>query len=195
MDVARSDNVGLGSIYDNAGTAAGNFAWGSSDPSGDAGGAMNLSANQWQILGETKPNSSATVRQSRKQLGTGVWTRNDSAPAIGTSSGAAAAVISFGAFADSTGFKDMRIAVAAIWHSVLTDTDYTNIESNATSNYLYSLNPAVLIEFNQTSVATPVTDLTGGGANETSISGTTAVTGDDPAWTFGIGTPVTWLTA
>jgi hypothetical protein len=49
-------------------------------------------------------------------------------------------------------------------------------------------NPAAAWQFNQASTSDSVTDLTGGGADQTGISGTTVVT-DPVGWTYHTGTP------
>jgi hypothetical protein len=73
---------------------------------------------------------------------------------------------------------DGRLAVIGIWQSVLTNTQIEGLTSALSA--WKDLGPTALWAFNQASTTTPVTDLTGGGADQTAITGTTAVTGDDP---------------
>jgi len=166
-------------LYD---SGEGALSWGSDGGDHRVTG-MGFSAATWQVIGFSKAGGTAVVRMHRKALGSGVWTHTDSAGSAGTSA-TDCDLIRIACFRDGSGFKDMRLATAAFFNSALTDTDFVNIESNATTDYLLSLSPQACWDFNQDDVATSVTDLTGNGANEIGRSGTTVITGADPAWTF-----------
>jgi hypothetical protein len=167
-------------VYDNgAGVIARAGTFG-----GDKFFGVGMTASAWQVIGYAHPAGTTTCRGHRKVLGSGSWTHVD------TSSGTLANISEsvdnwrFGQFPDGTGEKDMRLAVVAFWKgTALTDTDYVNIESNATTAFVQSLSPSALWEFNQASTGTAVDDLIGT-ADQSSITGTTVIGGDDPAWTF-----------
>ena len=162
------------------------------DVGGDQGNnAMNLTNADWQVIGMNMAAPTATPRFHRKVLGSGSWTHGDAAGSVTTSSQVADGfIVATFERTGTFGYTAMRVAMIAAWQDVnLTDTDFVNIESNHTTVFVDSLSPSALWDFNQASVADDVLDLTGGGANETSITGTTVIGGDDPAWTFGLESP------
>lgn len=174
----------LAALYDYS--AAGELALGGDSPSFESNTDVGLTASAWQVLGASKAGGSGVqATLHRKELGAGTWSHATAGATIGTSTSTATQIF-IGSFI-SGGFRDMRAAWLAIWTSQLADADFENIESNATSAYVLTLSPSVLVEFNQASTGTAVTDLTGNGSDQASISGTTVVTGSDPAWTFGVG--------
>lgn len=152
----------------------------------DAIGGTGLVSTAYQIVALTKASGSGVWRAHRKTLGSGSWFHQDGPLSVSINSGTWTDV-RFGSFASgSAGVMDGRIAVAAVWDSVLTDLQLEAIETAATTAYIASLSPSGLWDFNQPNTTTKVFDLSGNGAHETSITGTTVVTGDDPAWTFGL---------
>lgn len=171
----------LRACYDNGG-AGGQMGMGGDSGGDSLSGTANLSAGAWQVIGASKASGTVIARFHRKPLGSGSYTHIDGS---GTCANNATSCDNFrvSCFGNASGFKDTRLAVAAVFSTNLTDTDYANIESNASTAYLQSLSPAALWEFNQTSTGTNVTDLIGT-ANQTAISGTTVINGDDPTWTF-----------
>lgn len=189
--------TGLESMYSPS-AGDGRLFWGSDSPAADVGNstAIGFSAGAWQIIGVSKASGTVTPRFHRSALG-GANSHSACASTIGTSATAATQIF-VGCFPDSTGFFAMRTAVLAFFTSELADADYNNINTNASTDWiLNNLSPAVLCEFNQASVGTAVTDLTGGGADQTSVTGTTAVA-DDPAWTFhvaGVQNQIAWVVA
>jgi hypothetical protein len=84
----------------------------------------------------------------------------------------------------------LHLAVAACWDVALTDGQVDELYANLATADWYNNSggtPVALWEFNQASTATAVTDLTGGGADQTAIAGTTVnTTNDPPGWTFGL---------
>lgn len=173
--------------------ASGELYWGSSDPDADVGVDVSMSAGAWQILALTKASGTATPRMHRKVLGSGSWTHSNASGSVTNASGSddSEAVI-VGRFTSGTGFRDMRLAVAAVWDDVaLSDGQLETLETTATTAGILALAPEWLADFNQQSTATPVDDLTGLGGDQTSIVGTTVVEGDDPTgWTFLLGAAV-----
>ena len=147
------------------------------------------SAQGWAIYVVTKVSGTTVARGHRFPIG-GSWTRANSA---GTSANATEAInnILFG-FGWGNGLPT-KVATAAIWNVALSDAQVSELSANLRTADWFSNSggaPAVLWDFNQASVATPVPDLMGGGADQTAITGTTAVGGDNPAgWTFGLSTP------
>lgn len=80
-----------------------------------------------------------------------------------------------------------RWATLAIYGSVLDVVDIEAALDARSTQALFDLNPAALLDFNQAATSDPILDLTGNGADQASLTGTTVVTDDDPpGWTFGL---------
>lgn len=139
-------------------------------------------ANRWYATVVTKVNGSATVRSHTYDFTAGTWAHADH-DTLGDSAGPVATVRLGGpvGHADNlTGF----IAAAGIWSSVLTDGQ---IETMHTGIAAWSaLSPVTLWSLNQ-SEAVPLVDLTGGGADQSAISGTQDEAVDPPGWSYVIG--------
>lgn len=71
-----------------------------------------------------------------------------------------------------------KLAAMGLWSSILADADAETLET-AAANWL-ALTPAAFWLFNQASTATAVTDQTGNGADQVSITGTSVDNADDP---------------
>lgn len=161
------------------------------NPFDNAGGnvffAVNGSTSQsysayigaWAILGFTKPAGAAqTVRAHLYRFDTLAWSHTD----LGAvSANAAIASIFVGSF-DPGQFLNGNLGAIGLWTgTALSDANFEAGTGFQTSlaNW-FNLTPSVLWRFNQASVATPVTDLMGSGADQVAIVGTT-VSADDPA--------------
>lgn len=174
--VALQDNAGGGGQLD------------ISDDDDFQSATVGETAGDWQLLAVTLTAPGGTPRFHRKQLGTGSWTHQN---AGGTWAGNtfSATTVEFastnnGAFSS---FKDCRLAVGAIWNVALSDGDLESIDTTPATQTIFDLTPQGLWDFNQASTSDPVLDLMGNGADQTIISGTTVIGGDDPpGWTFGL---------
>jgi hypothetical protein len=154
---------------------------------GDQAMALGVSASAWQIIAISRAAGTVVCRGHRKVLGSGSWTHANSGGALGTEA-ADCDTIEMGCI-DSSLFMPFRGAMMALFTSELSDGAIESIDTNASTAFVDSLGPAALWDLNQADVATDVLDLVGT-AHETSVVGTTVVTGDDPAWTFGLVTEV-----
>jgi hypothetical protein len=76
------------------------------------------------------------------------------------------------------------IAVAGEWTSELSDGNVETLSANRLTQDWADLSPQGLWDFNQASIATPLTDLIGT-ADETAITGTEVIDDGPPAWAFG----------
>lgn len=144
---------------------------------GGANGTLTLQANVWQLLGVCKAAGFTVPRFHRCELG-GSWQHANGDGSQSGPSGACDQVI-FGSSAGGN-YQAMRLAVAAAYDVRLTDADFESV-INASSQ-IEALDPAGQWHFNQTAI-TDVTDLVGS-ADQTSVTGTTVVSDDDPAWTY-----------
>ena len=175
----------VAALYDNSG---GQAAWGDDSDYISLGG-VGLTAASWQVYGISKAAGTTTIRFLRCTLGGSPFHGNSG----GTSDGNAVAAteIEFGSTRNGafTSWKDMRLAVAAVWQgTALSDGQFDSIVDSTQD--IADLSPTGLWDFNQASTATNVTDLTGGGADQTAIAGTTVIADgvdDPPGWTFGLG--------
>lgn len=165
--------------------------------------ATNPAISIWYVAVCRKGTGTATPRLSTYDFNSTTWTHRNASGTVGnwTAPGASGQIrFSFQGTDDRFGG---RIAARALWSNSLPwsadGTGDTALEAagleDAAQNWADE-NPSAFWLFNQASVAIPVEDLsTTGTADETSISGTTVVTGDDPSgfdFTLGGGGPVTY---
>jgi hypothetical protein len=155
---------------------------------GDLSTVTNTVADGWSICVVSKTTGLVHPHHSKFALSGGGWTQaaattnvlNDDAAVPG-------GTVRFAAS------SNCRMAVAAVWNVALSDVQVQALSTNLkTADWLNTslvgTAPQGLWEFNQASTGTAIQDLTGGGANQSAITGTTVTTGDDPpGWTFGTG--------
>jgi hypothetical protein len=155
--------------------------------SSDVGAITWNVAAGWVLIGFSKASGSAIPTMHLYSFSSGLWTHTAAAAAIANGTSVAGGTIRFGIQGTDTG--NMRIAAAAVYDVALTNANVDAITAaGLKTSSLYraaGTTPKGLWEFNQASTATNVVDLTGGGADQNAITGTTVITGDDPAgWTF-----------
>jgi hypothetical protein len=142
------------------------------------------------ILVASKATGAVNPRVHFYRFDTGVWVHEDAATAVGNGANVTGGQIWHGTLDASTNTLDGKLAVTGLWGSVLSDANVEALETGRATQRWMDLAPLGLWDFNQGSTAIPVRDVTGGGADETSVTGTTVVTGDDPAsWIFGVSPP------
>jgi hypothetical protein len=123
------------------------------------------------------------------------WTNQSAGSTLADGPSVSGGNLTFGGVGNAPAdFFSGKLAVAGIWNIDMyaaAGSAYTYINALTTnlktSDWWNSAagRPVGLWEFNQASTGTSVPDLTGGGANQSAISGTTVSTGDDPpGWTF-----------
>jgi hypothetical protein len=155
---------------------------------GTVSGNIGVTATEWQVLGVNKAAGDNIYPRFHQVVfgNPSETTHLDAIVSVGSQPADAWTITQFGRRGTGTNFKNYRLAVAAVFSYQLTDTDYETICNSASTASIAARSPLALWEFNQASVATTVVDLIGS-ANEITRSGTTAVTGDDPPWTYGLG--------
>jgi hypothetical protein len=126
------------------------------------------------LLAITKATGSSAVRFHRYKYDTSTWTHENGA-AINNSP-VTTNRLQLGA-AD-TDFYTGDILIAGYWTSVLSDLVIETLKDSLTD--WENANPQGLWLLNQTSIATPVPDLTGGGADQSAITGTSVSANDLP---------------
>ncbi len=141
----------------------------------------------WQIVGYSKPAGTQAPRFHRKALGSGAWSHTDSGNTIANNA-SVVTTVEFGKLKNlDVEALAGRMAVVSVFPTALSDADVESIQTTPSTAKLLALGATGLWDLNQASVATDVLDLTGGGANQTAITGTSVINGDDPTgWTFGV---------
>jgi hypothetical protein len=140
-------------------------------------------AEGWVLWVATKPNEAGSppVRFHKYVYNTGVWQHVPNGSPGDTNLGPLAS-FQIGRF-DGASYSNMRLAAFGIWGSVLSDVQIEGMTSSLAA--WTALSPQVLLAFNQTATSDPVLDLTGGGGDQTAITGT-SVSADEPAgWSYG----------
>lgn len=135
---------------------------------------------QWALLVFTKAAGNSVVRSHLYRYDTAVW-----------------AHANLGAIADDTAitrilvgnhnntFLNANLAVMGIWAGTqLADATLENSGMITALTNWETLAPTTLWRFNQTSTATPVMDLMGGSADQTSITGTSVSVDNPPGFSF-----------
>jgi hypothetical protein len=142
-------------------------------------GAALVAADGWVLVGFTKGSGSVKPRLHLYNYGTATWLHVDADAAVADQAANTVDGVFFGESANGSSFAAIRLALAGAWKSTLSDANFES-GMHASLGAWSALAPDALCPFNQASTADPVADVTGNGADQTSISGTSVVTGDDP---------------
>ncbi len=145
-------------------------------------GGSSLTLNTWYVVAVSKATGSVPYRYHVAPLSTGVWTHQSSAFNVPNGSGGTTS-IQFGV-SETTG-GNIVLAAAAEYSGALSDGAIEALGVTSMDDWL-AATPRAAWQFNQASTSDAVTDLTGGAADQTAISGTTVVS--DPAgWSYSTG--------
>lgn len=151
---------------------------------GDFGtGGSTITSGAWYVVAVTKAGGSNVYRYHSAPLSTGIWTHVSSSFSVADGGGGTDA-IRLGT-AENNGNVD--IAALAEYAGALSDGAIEALGITAMADWL-AASPRMAVQLNQASTADPVTDLTGGGADQTAISGTSVVS-DPPGWSYFSGAP------
>lgn len=134
-------------------------------------------ANGWVIMGASKVTGTQAGHFHRYIFSTADWNRGNGGTMVDGNSPGATGTVRFGEWQGGDDFNG-NIAVAGIWDRVLTDTEVDALTTGLQA--WVDSTPVGLWAFNQDSVATAVEDITGNGANQSAITGT-SVDADVPA--------------
>lgn len=142
----------------------------------------------WYLFGVSKAAGSSVVRTHVYDYTATTWTHTNW---TSLSDSAAGPVTELRAgYFGATDILNGKLAAMAIFGSVLSDGAVQAL--NASFPSWLAASPLWAVKFDQSSVATPVTDQTGGGGNQTSISGTTVSTDEPAGWSYGGTQPGRW---
>lgn len=150
----------------------------------DASGTDILAADGWALMCARKATGTVAPRMTRYLFGTNAFTHVDGSSSVGDSSlPGTDGQVRIGSLPDPFQWFPGQILLAGLWDYRMTDAEVETLIRGLGAWQV--LRPRGLWRLNQAAIATPVRDLTGRGANQSSITGT-AVSTDVPAG-FGIG--------
>src|SRR5262245_21541853 len=163
--------------------------WTNHDGATASDSGISISTGIWYCAVVRKASGTQFPRYSVYNYNTGLWTHaQGGSQQVNHSAPGASGDIQFSFQDNASDIFDGRIAARGLWSNTLPWTADSSGDTaiaasgieDAASNWL-SNNPTAFWLFNQASVATPVEDLsTTGTADQSSITGTTVITGDDP---------------
>lgn len=148
-----------------------------------SGGPQLSDKDTWYVTGVTKASGSAAYRYHVRPIG-GTWTHVDSGTTADGPGGTDSVLFGQGPTRNNGKFQ---IAAAAVFAGAMSDQDIESALTDDMADWM-AAQPLAAWQFNQATVGDDVTDLTGGGADQTAISGTTVV-GDPAGWTYFAGGP------
>lgn len=139
-----------------------------------------LASEGWVFLAVGKTSGTNTPRFHKYVYSTGVWTHEDGANTLADAT-ATATSVTLGA--EGANYWNGDIAIVDVWNANLTDAQMELLPFRYAAWFFNS--PKGIWLLNQQSVSDTVKDLSGGGANESSRTGTTVVTEGIPQFDFG----------
>jgi len=124
--------------------------------------------SSWYVIGATKATGTVTPRLHIYDCTAGTWT-HENAGATSANSSTPLTRAQLGMTPAGAAFLTGTMQLAAVWNTVLNDAAFDALVS---LQAIIAAAPQALWILDQASVATPVTDYTGNGADQTAISGT-----------------------
>lgn len=143
--------------------------------------------NKWVWVGYSKASGSVKPQWHFKNLtDSGAWSHTTDASNVADQTGPPVKITIGGKQSNTTGIIG-SIAAIATWGSVVSDVNVESYCASALALQGSSLAWGVLL--NQASTGTAVTDLSGHGATQSSISGTSVDADDPPGWSYSLTPP------
>lgn len=142
---------------------------------------QTYTANEWRLDAWSRPaGATQTVRGHAFTYTAGTWAHTD----YGTSSNSGVSPVDHIYLGRIDASNDLvgEIAVAGVWKRVLSDGELQTLSYSLSA--WKSLAPDALWALNQASTADAVTDLSGGGANQSAISGTSVSSLEVPGFSY-----------
>lgn len=136
-------------------------------------------AAEWQLLVVTKPAGTALVRGHRYKYSTNAFTHTDSSATQTNPSGTVARVY-LGTFATGDFFAG-DIEIVGMWDRALSDAEIENLPF--TMQAWLAANPKALWKLDQSATSQKIVDLVGG-ANESTLTGTTVAAASTPVFNY-----------
>lgn len=139
------------------------------------------SSDGWVLVAVCKATGTATPRYGKYVYSTGTWSFEDAGSTTGNANSAFIQT-NIGHRANDQRF-DGQIAVVGVYDYKLTDDQIKALAF--TLSAWYAMKPKGLWVFDQADTAIKVIDRSGGGANESSLTGTTVGTSSPPSFSYG----------
>lgn len=175
----RARNVGASNVLVANNFSDGHIYWTSNNQfTSDAALGNYSGSTGWEIWIISRASGSTTPRFHRYRFDTGLWTHANGGAATGNSPDGAITSHIVGSF-DATNYGDYSMAVAGAINATMSDAaaEAAGLETSL-AHWVSTF--SIVWPFNQASTSDTITDATGGGANQTAISGT-SVDADEPA--------------
>jgi hypothetical protein len=135
-------------------------------------------ADNWHLIAATKTAGTTTPRGHKYVYGTNTWTHTNAGSTLADPSGTTA-FAGIGRYQTAAAeFFNGDIAVVAAWSRALADVDIEQLAHSLQA--WYAAAPLAGSVLDQQAVGTPINDWTGGGANQSAITGTTVSTNSAP---------------
>lgn len=142
----------------------------------------------WIWSGAGKASGSQIPRWHKHDLTAGTaWAHSNASGTVGNNTGPITK-IRIGSSAAGSAAQTFRgtVAAVAVWNALLSDVAFENACTLAAAD-LAASSPAWGVLLNQATTATPVSDFTAGGGNQTGITGTTVSANEPPGWSYALG--------
>lgn len=146
-------------------------------------GVTFVNADGWCMLGWSKPAGTAALRGHKYAYGTNTWTHANGDNASNPTASGAGGTVTIGE--SDTDFWGGDILACAIWDRELTDAEIETLPFSLVNWYARSPNGLWLL--NQSLTTQAVADLTGGGANQSGLSGSSVASTSVPGFNYGDG--------
>ncbi len=169
--------------------SSGNFlGWSTNNGTALIGTTTINAASGWRFIAGTRAAGTSTPRLHIYDYQARTWVHENASSTVGNIS--TNTQVTFGVNNVGSQFFVGDIAVGGTWSTALTDDQVEPLAFSLAPWYSYSCKGLWVLD--QAATGTKVWDLTGGGAKETGISGTTVSTAAVPVWNRGapIITPV-----
>jgi len=141
-------------------------------------------ADNWHLFAVTKANASSTPRAHKYVYDTNTWSHTNAGGNTNDGSAVGASgTVQFGRLLGTSEYWNGELAAAGVWDRVLTDTEVEQLAHSLID--WHATTPKGLWVFDQADTGQKLLDLTGGGANESSITGTAVSTVSLPTFTYG----------
>ena len=138
---------------------------------------------QWQMLGASKASGSTAVRFHKYLYSTDTPSHEDDNVSISDSGTPATSVFLGSDGVTTTDAMDGDLAIFAVWNVVLSDAQFEALPFSLAA--WFAVQPKGIWLLDQDSTSQKVLDLSGGGANETGLTGTTVGTRSMPVFSYG----------
>lgn len=147
----------------------------------DSPASCDYVATEWQLSAVSKADGISAPRFHRYRYASQTWAHADNT-SIGDATNGPVASFKLGALTGSD-WLNGDLAIAAVWSRVLSDGELEALPNTLAA--WQASTPAALWALNQSSTAQSVLDLSGGGADQTAISGTTVSSNQVPGFSYG----------